>query len=180
MHPPQPSQRPSAGFAWLTALFCCLISGVGCNIVDAATSRGATLIRMMPGRNAETGSLDCWLTIEFRSYPEEADARDVRVRFYSDALSEPAEFDWDFIAANDVLADRTKLRGGHRESDRTRPAANPPLGEALKVRFPLDALPTIEQAASPVWLQAELYWGGEIQDSLRRSIEHVYSGTEAT
>ena len=167
----------------LASLFACLLGlfgASGCNLIDVITGREARLLEMVPGGNVGTGALDCWLTMEFRDYPEDADLRDVRVRFYSAALKKPAEFDWRYIASNDVKANGTAFGSGYVKAQNTTPDAPPPLGEPIKVRFPLSARDVIEDAPSTLWLQAELYWGGEVQHSLRRTIEHVYSRTGDT
>ena len=54
------------------------------------------------------------------------------------------------------------------------PEAPPILGKAIKARFPLRAKPKIENAPSTLKLHAKLYWAGEHQDSISRTIEHVY------
>jgi hypothetical protein len=57
----------------------------------------------------------------------------------------------------------------------TRPDGDPPLGQPTKIRLPLRARRQIENTPSTLWLEAELYWGGAVQDSIKRTIEHVYS-----
>ena len=152
----------------------CLVAP-GCNLIDTHSSRLADLSRTVPGPSEVPGSFECWLTLEFRSYPEEGDPRDVRVRFESIALAEPAEFDWSYIAAHDKLTSREGFGSGLHEAEGTRPDARPPLGRPTQVRFPLRAKHTIENAPAVLYLEAELYWGGERQHTLRRSIEHIYA-----
>ena len=80
---------------------------------------------------------------------------------HSQALREPGDFDWPSIAE-------------HAEG--TVDAGRAPIaGEALTVHLPLRA--KIEPGAPlpDLWLQAELYWGGEVKHSLRDSIGHVYT-----
>jgi hypothetical protein len=103
--------------------------------------------------------------------------RDIRIRFESIALEEPAEFDWAYIASRDVVAAGSDFGSGHRAADETQPGAKPPLGKPTKVRLPLRAKRKIEDAPSTLWLEAKLYWGGKEQDSERRTIEHVYSSS---
>jgi hypothetical protein len=132
---------------------------------------------MVPGGNIANGQLDCWITLEFTRYPDGADLRDVRIRFESTALEQPAEFDWAYIASRDVVAQGTDFGSGHRQAEATQPGENPPLGQPTKVRLPLRAKRKIENAPATLWLEAELYWGGAKQDSVRRSLEHVYAST---
>jgi len=132
---------------------------------------------MVPGGNIANGELDCWLTLEFDRYPDGADLRDVRIRFDSIALVEPAEFDWAYLASHDVIAQGGDFGSGHSKAEVTRPGEDPPLGQPTKIRLPLRARRQIENAPSTLWLEAELYWGGAKQDSLRRSLEHVYASS---
>jgi hypothetical protein len=110
--------------------------------------------------------------------PDGIDPKDVEVRFTSIALSREASFDWSYIASHDVLASGAKFGSGYQEATATQPNQNPPLGEAVKVRFPLHAKEMIENAPSPLWLHAELYWGGSKQDSDKDGIDHAYSRNE--
>lgn len=153
-----------------------LACGSACNLIEANLARQAELSHMVPGA-AETDSdtILCWLTVEFKRYPTDADLRDVKVRFESIALAEPAEFDWEFIAAHDKLTRRDGYGSGLHEAEVTSPESRPPLGQPTKVRFPLRAKPVIDNAPAILYLEAELYWGGQKQDSLRQTIEHVYS-----
>jgi hypothetical protein len=173
-------RRGGALAGWLSALcLATLLTAIpACNVIDALVGRHAELSEMVPGGNINTGDLECWLTLEFKRYPEGVDLRDVRVRFESIALQEPQEFEWPFIAKHDQLPRGTKFGSGYSKNDRTTPGENPPLDDPFKVRFPLRAKTRIENAPSNIWLNAELYWGGKKQDSVRRSIEHVYSRTE--
>ena len=152
----------------LLALLCA--AALGCS--------DAKLSNMIPGGNVATGRLDCWLTFEFESPPSGVDPRDVRVRFSSVALVEPAEFDWAYIASHDYLAKSEGAFGsGNTQAQHTTPDGAPPVGEAIKARFPLRAKQEIENAPSPLWLEAELWWGGKKQDSLKRTLEHVYESS---
>ena len=63
----------------------------------------------------------------------------------------------------------------YREAEMTSPSRPPPLGEPVKIRFPLHAKQVIEDAPQVLYLEADLYWGGVKQDSRRAKIEHVYS-----
>ena len=150
------------------SLFCCA----------ATACSNAKLSNMVPGGNVATGGLDCWLTFEFDRYPDGVDPRDVRVRFTSVALQQPAEYDWKYIASHDFLAkSEGRFGSGHTRAEHTTPDQAPPLGEAIKARFPLQAKLKVENAPSTLWLKAELYWGGKKQDSAKRSIEHVYESS---
>ena len=48
----------------------------------------------------------------------------------------------------------------------------------IKVRFPLQARDVIENAPETLWLEAELYWGGDEQDTEKDVIDHAYSRTK--
>jgi hypothetical protein len=148
-----------------------------CNLIDVALGRHAKLSKMVPGGNIGSGELECWLTLQFDRYPDGIDRRDVRVRFDSIALAKAQEFDWPYIAKHDQIPRGTEFGSGYRENDRTEPRKDPPLGDPFKVRFPLRARKRIENAPKTIWLTAELFWGGENQNSYRRSLEHVYSST---
>ena len=141
--------------------------------LTACGGGGAELTNMVPGGNLATGQLECWLTLEFKEIPSGGDPRDVRVVFRSDALREPTEFDWSWIAERDVVA--RGMRGGNQSNEATRADAAPPLGEPLKVKFPLRAKRRLERAiGSSIWLEAELHWGGRQQDSIERTLDHMY------
>lgn len=161
--------------AALLGAFALLATAPGCNLIDIALGRHAHISRMVPGTSVTSGQLDCWLTLEFKRYPEDVDLRDVRVRFESIALAGPAEFDWHFIATHDKLAKGHAFGSGYREAEMTSPAKPPPLGQPTKVRFPLQAKSVIEDAPRILYLEAELYWGGKKQDSVRHTIEHAYA-----
>ena len=92
---------------------------------------------MTPGGNVATGQLECWLTMEFKNMPD-GDARDIRVHFSSEALQDDAEFDWSYIAAKDVIKGEN-FGDGNRKNEATTPESEPPLGQPLKVKFPLAA-----------------------------------------
>ena len=152
----------------------------GCNLIDTNLARHAELSHMVPASSEEAGALECWLTLEFKRYPKGGDLRDVVVRFESIALAEPAEFDWEYIASRDKLTRREGFGPGLHEAEMTSPVSRPPLGQPTMVRFPLHARPVIDDAPATLYLEAELYWGGEKQDSLRRTIEHVYASEPGT
>ena len=142
---------------------------VGCNPFSDATIR-----KMVPGASVASGNFECWLTLEFKDYPKGADPRDVRVRFESLALEEPAEFDWSFIASHDVVPKGTGFGSGHAPYEASSASTDPPLGQELKVKFPLRARDRIDDAPKRLYLHASLYWGGKRQASMKRTIEHVY------
>ena len=81
----------------------------------------------------------------------------------------------DYPTAPDKIAAGNAFGSGYHEAEMTLPTQPPPLGKPTKVRFPLAARRVIEQAPSTLFLEAELYWGGEKQHTLRKTIEHVYS-----
>lgn len=146
-------------------------------LASAALACGdAQLSDMVPGGNIMTGQLECWLTLEFERLPDGIDPRDVKVRFVSDALEAPAEFDWRFIASHDLAVKENAAFGSRFQAKETsHPDGPPPLKDPLRVKFPLEAKRRVRTGfGSTLWLHAELYWGGEKQDSVKRSIEHMY------
>ena len=152
-----------------------LALGAGCNLIETDLARHARISHMVPALSDDPESLECWLTLEFSHYPEDGDLRDVRVRFESIALAEAAEFDWAYIAAHDKLTPREGFGIGLHEAEITNAVSRPPLGHPTQVRFPLRAKPVIEDAPSTLYLEAELYWGGQKQHLLRQTLEHVYT-----
>ena len=151
-----------------TALTLILVAGL-------AACSDAKIDNMVPGGNIGSGALECWLTLQFDKLPQSADPRDVTVRFRSVALEGEPEFDWGFIAGRDVTAGK-KFGSGNRPNDATTARTDPPLGQPLKVRFPLAAKREITTRSHEVWLHADLYWGGKKQDSMKRDIQRLYSG----
>lgn len=159
------------------ALLLGLCAAPGCNMVQAIFA-DAKIDKMVPGGNVATGGLDCWLTLEFQSYPKGVDPKDVEVRFRSEALVRPATFGWAYIAERDVVSKGAKFGSGHASLESTTPDAPPPLDEPIKVRFPLQAKHRLETSGA-IWLYAELWWGGKKQDTVRRTIDHVYRAENA-
>ena len=133
----------------------------------------AKIDKMIPGGHITSGELECWLVLEFDSYPAGADLRDVRVRFHSNALSDTPEFDWVFIAERDVISGK-RFGDGNLPNAGTTAASEPPLGQPIKVRFPLYAKRELETRTNEIWLHADLYWGGVKQDSMKRDIQRLY------
>ena len=157
-----------------------LLGVAACNLIETNLARHAELSRMIPATTDSVGEVECWLTLEFKHYPREGDLRDVRVRFESIALAEPAEFDWTYIASHDKLTARDGFGSGLHEAETTNPESRPPLGQPTMVRFPLRAKLEIDDAPATLYLEAELYWGGEKQDSARQTIEHIYGSEPET
>ena len=60
-------------------------------------------------------------------------------------------------------------------AETTRPSEPPAPGTRISVRFPLAMRTDLEDASTPVRLQAELYWGGRIQVVERRVIDEIYA-----
>jgi hypothetical protein len=151
------------------------LAAPGCNRIETRPAHAAALSRMIPGP-AESGTgVACWLTLEFNRYPKDGDPTDVVVRFDSIALREPVAFDWAYIASHDKLTAREGFGSGLHEAEVTDPERRPPLGRPTQVRFPLPARATIDDAPATLYLEAELYWGGVRQSTLRQSLEHVYA-----
>ena len=158
---------------FIGVLVALLLGLPSCNMVEAVFS-DARLVDMVAAQNLASGELGCWLEIEFKSLPSGVDPTDVRVRFESIALVEPADFDWSFISQHDVVTNGGRFGSGYRDNEQTSPASAPPLGETVRVRFPLRALSVIENAPRPIWLEAHLYWGDREQSSRKRTLDHVY------
>ena len=76
-----------------------LLSAAGCSLLA-----DAKLSDMKPGMSDMMDKLECWLTIEFKKYPDNVDLRDVKVVFSSIALFADQSFNWQYIAANDQIA----------------------------------------------------------------------------
>ena len=172
------AKRASAsGLIGAVALGCLLLPG--CNLIDVALGRDAKIEKMIPGGNVATGQLDCWLTLNFARLPSGIDAKDVRVRFESIALVESAEYDWAYIANHDFVVGGAgaAFGSGHVRAEHTTPDQPPELNKPTKVRFPLKARDTIENAPDKIYLHATLYWGGKKQHSSKRMLEHVYAST---
>lgn len=168
------SPRPTRLLATLACGVCVALGAAACNMIDAELGRHASISRMVPGYGLTGGDqLDCWLTLEFKHYPE-GGLRDVEVRFQSIALAESASFDWAYIAEHDKLA-RERTNGvGYREAEMTNAGKPPPLGQPTRIMFPLRAKPVITNAPETLYLEAELYWDGIRQDTIRRTIDHIY------
>ena len=140
----------------------------GCSLFSSAE-----LSEMVPGMSKQMDKLECWLTIEFKKYPEGIDLRDVRVKFTSMALEEPEEFDWDYIADQDVIS--LGFMKGYNPNPASSPDEDPPLNTPIKVKYPLRAKHYINiPAGETILLKADLYWGGKKVASNDRMIEHVY------
>ena len=134
----------------------------------------AKIDRMSAGGHILSGELESWLVLEFKQYPEGVDPRDVVVRFHGDALSGTEEFDWEYIASRDVIAGE-RFGSGNKPNHATTAASNPPLGEPVKVKFPLYAKRELWSDGGAIWLHADLYWGGKRQDSSKQDIRRLYS-----
>ncbi|MCP3983118.1 MAG: hypothetical protein GY723_01940 [bacterium] len=147
----------------------CICLGVG-----LLGCQDASIDSMVPGGALMTGELECWLHLRFDEPPAGIDPTDVFVVFRSEALDEETEFDWEYIAANDVVSG-TDFGSGNRPNTDTTAATPPPIGETLKVRFPLDAKRRLTSASiGALWLEAELWWGGEQQDHSKSDIQRLY------
>jgi hypothetical protein len=138
----------------------------------------AKIERMASGGNILSGELESWLVLEFQSYPSGVDPRDVVVRFHSEALEGTEEFDWAYIAARDVISGE-QFGSGNRPNHATTADEAPPLGEPVKVKFPLSAKRELMSNGGGIWLHADLYWGGTRQDSAKQNISRLYSPADS-
>lgn len=160
--------RAGGRIAGALALALLLGAGGGCSLL-----RDAEISEMVPGGDIGGGKLECWLTIEFTGEPG-GDPQDVRVVFDGNVLAAPQEFDWAYIAANDKIPQG--FMKGFKPNKATAPDADPPVGVPVKVRYRLEAMPFVELSpGETLSLEATLYWAGEKQGSLSRTVEHVYS-----
>lgn len=151
----------------LTTLVCCTAIA-GCTYFSPAS-----ISDMIPGMSRDMEKLECWLTMEFRKVPSGIDPRDVKVKFRSFALEQEEAFDWDYIAAHDVIPKGDMQ--GNRDNPETQPDRDPPTKVPIKVNFPLKAKPRIEiPEGKLIEVDAELYWGGKLIDKEKKTIEHVY------
>jgi hypothetical protein len=142
------------------------VASLGCS--------NAEIDRISAGGNILSGELESWLVLNFQSYPDGVDPRDVVVRFHSEALDGTEEFDWGYIAGSDVIAGE-RFGSGNRPNHATTAAEGPPLDQPLKVKFPLYAKREILTSNRRIWLHADLYWGGVRQDSAKQDIGRLYS-----
>jgi len=152
------------GFFILLLLF--FIPVVGCG--------DAKITEMMPGMDPTGESFTCWLTLEFKKYPDRVDdLTDVEVVFTSNALSDEVAYDWEFIATRDKIP--LGLNKGHKLNEETVPDEEPPINMPIKVRLPLPLEEKIElDLIEEIWLKAELFWGGEKKSEAERTMEHLY------
>ena len=147
-----------------------LLATPGCGLF-----KQATLSQMMPGISEMMDKLECWLTIEFKKYPEGVNPKDVKVVFSSFALHNKQAFSWQYIAAHDQIAQG--LGKGYKPNEASQPDQDPPLKTKIKVNYPLQAKMHLENIEGVIELKAELFWGGKKQDSITTTIEHVYDRT---
>lgn len=163
-----------------TALLCCglvlVLMTTGCSLLGCGNAR---LSGMIPGMSKRMDKLECWLTIEFKKYPENIDLQDVKVVFSSIALHSDETYDWAYIAGNNVIPQG--LGKGFAPNEASVPGMKPPLEVPVKVRFPLSARPSLDlDLTETIWLSAELFWGGKSQGRIEKTIEHVYQRTLET
>lgn len=150
-----------------------LLPAISCGLLGGCAAR---LSDMFPGMSENMDRLECWLTIEFKKYPDNVDPRDVKLVFSSIALYENESFDWAYIAANDQIAQG--MGKGYLPNELTRPDLAPPLRIKIKVKYPLHARPKLElDLAETITLYADLFWGGQKVASISAPIEHTYSRT---
>ncbi len=161
-----------AGCVWIAA------TASGCNWIETTFGGDVVIEEMVAGQSVSNRALSCWLTFDFKRLPDGVDPTDVKVRFESIALREPAEFDWRYIATHDVERAGERFGSGHRPIPESTPGAPPPLNRPLKVKFELPGKEKIEDAPTAIWLNATIYWGGQEQDSDKRRLDHAYSRTE--
>jgi len=134
---------------------------------------GNAKIKMMIPGGLSTGNFNCWVTLEFKNYPQGIDLKDVKMVFSSIALvKETTTFDWKFIAENAAVPKQTGV--GRVRAENTSPDKDPPLNYPIDINFPLDPKPIIESGESP-WLKAELMWGGKRQDESSASVRFLYN-----
>ena len=144
-----------------------LFPASGCSLL-----RDAEISSMVPGGNLMTGTLECWLELTFSGAPD-GDPRDVVVEFDSIVMPGPQRVDWDFISQRDLV--RKGDFAGYRKNADTTPDVAPPLETAIRVKVPLKALDRVQlDLGDNLKLTATLYWGGEKQHSVSRSLGHVY------
>ncbi len=145
-----------------------VLSAAGCGFF-----RDAEISYMAPGGNLHTAHLECWMEITFSGEPP-GDPRDVEVIFSSIAMPGPQKFDWAFISEHDLIR-KGDWRGYKANAD-TSAESNPPLETAIRVKFPLRSHDRFRvEAGDELELHATLYWGGEEQHSLSRTLGHVFA-----
>ncbi len=158
--------------AKIAAPVLCLALCAGCGILGIGAD--AKLSEMFPGMSERMDKLECWLTIEFKDYPEGVDLQDVQVVFSSKVLKTEDRFDWAYIAQHDVVS--RGFAKGFDPNELTSPSADPPLNVPIKVKYSLRARERIDlELTESLELQVELFWGGKKQGQLTRSVDHTYT-----
>jgi hypothetical protein len=148
-----------------------VIAGVYYGFKAMRGEGNAKITAMTPG-GLTTGNFHCWVTLEFKKYPEGIDRRDVRVVFSSIALEQgTTSFDWNFIAENAAVP--KKVGVGRERAQNTSPDSAPQLNYPIDINFPLVPKLRIQSEESP-WLKAELLWGGKKQDESTASVRFLY------
>ncbi len=143
-------------------------------VVCLLACREARIDEMTPGGGIMTGELECWLRLQFDEAPAGIDPTNVRVVFRSDALQNDTEFDWTYIAANDVIHG-AEFGSGNRPNPATVANTAPPPDDIVKVKFPLYAKRRLSSPPTgALWLEAELWWGGKRQDRQKSDIRRLY------
>ena len=116
--------------------------GLSAALALALGCSSGSLSDMVPGGHPGSGQLECWLTLTFKRYPDGIDPRAVKVRFTSIALAGESSFDWDYIAARDVIPQG--FGRGFKPNEASQPAQIPPLDTPIRLKFPLRAKPHVE------------------------------------
>ncbi|HZS42395.1 MAG TPA: hypothetical protein VFF06_36445 [Polyangia bacterium] len=109
----------------------------------------------------ETSQADCYAT--FLSYPP-GDTTDVRVELDGKTLSQPAAFDWAFLAPLDA-----------REGPALTAGEPPPLGRQLRWRMPMSLVAELTPDVGDFIVHAKLFWAGRQQDLARFSTKVFYA-----
>lgn len=165
--------RPRA--AWLALALLVGIGG-GCSFFGAGDAKINNMVAAgdLFGNTRPDGELEVTLSIEFLQIPEGIDPQDVKVVFEGNTLEAGAitEFDWAYIASKA----KQKMGGGQwgrKAIPGLSPDSDPILNQEMDIFFNLD-LEQRTETQGDLYVVATLYWGGQKQDSIRRSISHLY------
>ena len=113
-----------------------------------------------PGDNM--GAIRVDFDLKFQEAPANCDATDARIELASELLTEPLDYDWEFLAAHVTFREKP---------------ATPPVGESFQVRIPLQQYlkPRVKDLnISDFALRGKLYWCGRQQDSDSYNLRVLY------
>lgn len=129
-------------------------------IVGERRARIQKMSMYTPGNGL--GAIRVDFDLVFGEPPGDGDPRDVRLEITSELLTESLDYDWDFISSHVVFREKP---------------ADPPPGEVLQVRIPLQEYlkPRVQDLGiSDFALRAKLFWAGKQQDRDSYNLRMLY------